>query len=272
MTTTREWLTHCAALLSGGPSHPPCAAGHPYHATTGVHVTGAHPMHDWPQLSGVDFTMAVFDAFAYRDTAGFCPADSDVARTLLTVGVWEGWESALALDVLRSGPGIVVDFGANQGWYSLLAVTTGHDVLAVEAEPDTARVLAANLAGKATIARGWVDADTPILPAGPRIRLAKADVEGAEVHCVTTLAESLEAGLVDYLLVEMTPAFGLCAVESTRAMLEGYGYDGFEVWDKLDVGDMAAFTADPLACTLTRPWHEIGPQQVNVLWRSPHLH
>lgn len=272
------WLNEAAALLSSG-THEPCAAGHEDHTTRVVRIDGSHDLPDWPQLRLAPFDLRVFDAPAYRDTAGYCPADSDVSLSIITHGAWEMFETVLAMRILwSSGDGAVVDFGANIGWYSVLALKTGRPVVAVEADHVIAEVCEANLAAAVrcppvgqqayVVARGWVDADTPMLPNGPRIRLVKVDLEGGETAALNVLTPALSDGLVDFLLVELTPAFGAGAQEVVDR-LDFFGYRGFTLPDK--GYDVARFETDPLGCTLAAPLGTLGPDQVNALFVAPHL-
>lgn len=276
MTTpdVMAWLQSAAELLTCG-AQDPCAA-HAEHATTVMRCDlSGHGLDDWPRAD-LAFDLAVFDAERYRDTPGFCPADSDVSRTLVRYGCWEAWESLLALAILRDGDGPVVDFGANVGWYSVLALAYGHDLLAVESEPSTAAVLAANLmlareqfrtGAYAGVAYGWVGPDTPMLPSGPCLRLVKVDIEGAEAHAVAALLPSLDAGLVDFLLVEHTPEFG----DGGRIawdLLARHRYVPYAVPDK--GADVAVYETDPLGSTIAAgPMPGLGVEQANVLWVGP---
>jgi len=264
------WLAEAAEWLAGGQPHPPCAAGHTHHATVSLTVSGSHAVPDWPVLPPVWFRLDVFAADAYEGVDGYCPADSEVSRGLLAHGVWEGFESALALAILdadKNRDSVVLDFGANVGWYSMLAASRGFDVLAVEADLTIAAVCEHNLARWADdglhVCRGWIGSDTHPLTPGPRVRLAKVDLEGAEAEAVRVLEPLLATGLVDYLLVEVTPVFGDGAYEAVN-LLERHGYQGFVIPDK--GADPCVFAADPLAATLAQPLGVMDFGQANVLW------
>lgn len=267
------WLADAASRLAGGPPHPPCAAGHPCHATVTLTIGGPHAVPDWPQLPPVWFRLDVFAADAYQGVSGYCPADSEVSRGLLAAGCWEAFESCLALWLLDTDadPGsVVLDFGANVGWYSMLAASRGYDVLAVEADETIAAVCEANLAryddpGLA-VCRGWIGPDTVPLEPGPRVRFAKVDLEGAEGEALRVLEPLLAEGLVDYLLVEVTPAFGDGAYEAVN-LLQRHGYVGYTIPDK--GCDPVAFARDPLAATLAQPLGVLDFGQANVLWCRP---
>eukprot|EP00664_Eupelagonemidae_sp_cell27_P007735 gene7735-8503_t len=63
--------------------------------------------------------------------------DRDVVSAhLRREGVWDAGSSTVMLRILGAlpgGPHLVVDFGANLGWFSLLARSRGHRAMAVEA-------------------------------------------------------------------------------------------------------------------------------------------
>ena len=72
-----------------------------------------------------------------------------VARALGQMG-WEGFEAPLpsaVVRILRRWPGVLLDVGANTGFYSLIAVASGPDTTAIAYEPVPAIVemLRANL-------------------------------------------------------------------------------------------------------------------------------
>jgi hypothetical protein len=155
--------------------------------------------------------MTTFDAAKYKDTVGFCPGDDDVSRTIDLYGVWEPIETAYFVKALES-PGIVIDFGSQIGWYSMLATANGHSVLAIEAcwEHEKLTSINADLRkGQLFQARRWIDENTPVLePEGcPPISVVKIDIEGAEQHALRCIRPLLDAGLVANLLVEISPVF-----------------------------------------------------------------
>jgi hypothetical protein len=59
-----------------------------------------------------------------------------------------------------------------------------------------------------------------------RIALAKIDIEGAEEHAVDLLWLSIEKGLVDHLLIEISPVFNDSYPDLVVRLLEA----GYEAW------------------------------------------
>ena len=204
----------------------------------------------------MSFWFTVFDADTYQGVDGYCVGDDELSRSVLAHGVWEPWETAVALDILStSDPGVVFDFGAHVGWYTILAATVGRDVVAVDADREHVDVLDATVAANTLddwvhVARGWVDESTVALPPGGQVRFAKSDLEGGDLAAVSALRPLLEAGLVDYLLIEVSPEFGDGWMDVV-GQLGAVGYAGFVVPTKGD--DLDTFEADPLTVTLGRP-------------------
>ena len=89
---------------------------------------------------------------------------------------------------------------------------------------------------------GTVDEHAPTFAAELPIRIAKIDIEGAESYAIDMLIPPLEAGNVDYLLVEVSPVFN----DTYPALMErlfGLGYVAFDLaaaaWHP--IGDLDAW-------------------------------
>lgn len=268
-----SWEADAAAAFKGGPVA--CCPHHRGHERVSLVIdVGAEPaIGDWPAVGlGQPFTLDVFDAYQYWDTPGYCAGDDEVSRSILENGCWEGFETALAVQILAGGDdGWMIDVGCHVGWYSTLAVLAGRPAVAVDADPEVLAVAALNVAraggdDRFFPIRGFVNDDTRVAPAGPPIRLAKADVEGCEAHAVRALRASLAAGRVDFLLVEMTDQFG-GGWRDVLDALGGYGYQAFAVPDKADSVDLEAYAADPLGVVEGFPLGDLtGRPQVNALF------
>lgn len=169
---------------------------------------------------------------------------------------------------------VVVDVGANVGYFSLLAQDrvgpTGR-VIAFEANPDLAERLGTHFANQAcpievvhaavwdraedltfhlATNTGWSSAATndsfevartvrvPSLrldqyfhdPNGPRIRLLKVDVEGAELRVLQGAEGLFDAARIDYVVFETGGPSRLAAFESSGELLAAFMRDhGFEM-------------------------------------------
>lgn len=165
-----------------------------------------HPWHRSIRRNG----WQIWEWRHYQGLAGYCPAQDDVSKSIDLNGDWEREETAVALSVVRPGD-LVVDFGSHIGWYTTHAARAGATVLAYDSDPENMRLLERNArprgheAPRVVSHLGWL-VDAPALDALP-IRLVKADVEGAEDQALRIIRRSLDAGLVDYLLIECSPEF-----------------------------------------------------------------
>lgn len=208
--------------MSGWPEIA-CRRGHAEHATRTVHVDLAHHgYHDYPQVPAhlvKEFGMVVYDPKIHPVDGGpYCPAHDAVSATIVSHGIWEPAETIFVLEACRTAEPdqIVVDVGAQLGWFSCLAAASGLDVYAYDADA----VNLANLEWTA-LENGWngvveerrihlryarIGVDEAFLPIAPT-RLVKIDVEGAEDKAIEWLDPLLSADLVDFMLVEVTPVF-----------------------------------------------------------------
>lgn len=75
--------------------------------------------------------------------------DEHVSRHLAEHGTWEPFETTVVAHLLRAAHSheapLLVDCGANIGWYSLLAAALGADVVAAEPMPTNASLLRENI-------------------------------------------------------------------------------------------------------------------------------
>lgn len=217
-----------------------CQRGHDTHDSKVVEVTLGlpHGYHDFPQIPyrfARGYEMVVFDWAKYRDDGPWCPGASVESEAIAELGVWEPRESIVALGVFESAdPGsFFVDFGAHIGWYSLLAASSGLEVLAWECDPEPLRLLkrSAFLNGWKIRTRGTrITAETKPMPR-TAIRLAKLDIEGAEEHAIWVLLPSIRAGLVDHILMEVSPVFADYYPELVASLIRG-GYEAYRFHDK----------------------------------------
>jgi hypothetical protein len=193
-----------------------CERGHTEHATRTVTIrlggpTGFADYAPIPWRFVRTFEMQVYERGDDCETAeAYCPACDAVSEMLTVHGAWEPQETILALTVMESGPrdSWVVDLGAHVGWYSLLAATCGMSASAWDADAESLGLLELS-----ADANGWT-IDTRVDLIGPEtqafgtttpIRLAKIDIEGAEVDAVRMLWPCIEADIVDHILMEVSP-------------------------------------------------------------------
>lgn len=212
-----------------------CQRGHGQHQTREVHVTlgGPTAYHDLapiPHRFDREFSMLIWEPSVYPVDGGpYCPAHDAVSETIASHRIWEPRETALTLAVCSSyAEGIMVDFGSQVGWFSLLAASCGRHVIALDADAEDIRIL-----NESADLNQW-DIETRQLRIGPDsqpwgpipIRLAKIDIEGAEDQAVRVLWPSIEAGLVDHMLIEISPVFADYYPDLVASLLDA-GYDGY---------------------------------------------
>lgn len=194
-----------------------CQRGCSTHAARRVEVDLAcrHGYGDYAQVPkrlARAWLMMVWDPDEHPVDGGhYCPAHDAVSETIVATGIWEPPETILVAEVLRPFD-VFLDLGCQVGWYSMLALACGATVLAIDADAENLRLAdcSADLAGDHN---GYASAclrispDTPPMNPTDRYRLVKIDLEGAEDEALRVLGPCLDDGLVDHLLVEVTPAF-----------------------------------------------------------------
>lgn len=208
-----------------------------------VDLARLHGYHDYtpvPARLAREFSMWVWDPNVHPvDGGAYCPAHDAVSETIISHNVWEPRETVLMLTVLDSQPGPVMDIGAQIGWFTLLALSAGCEVDAFDAEADNLDLLVQSAAlngwdTELTAHWGRLDHDTTNLNAEVRpVRFAKIDIEGAEHNAVRILTPWLANGLLDHLMVEVSPTF--IPGEHYPDLVErviGYGYQAFTLPEK----------------------------------------
>lgn len=275
MSDESTYLTELAQLWAGGREEG-CPVGHSPHAsrTVDIRLDGPTPLvPDTPGISldhARDLRLDVYDWRRYAGIPG-CPAADVVSESIETQHMWEGFQTLLALTILDDdAPGAVVDIGAHLGWYTVLAAQAGRPVLAVDAGSENLALVEANAAHNGvgemvTTCRAWIGCDTPDAPLPPpstRLRFVKADIEGAEDHAVRALLPLLQASLIDFLLVEISPVFA-DHYPATCGRIIDAGYTAHLVPAKGT--PLPPFEADPLG--MMEPLGALDFDQRDVVFR-----
>lgn len=211
-----------------------CQRGCDTHYTRWVDINLAR--HGYADLTPIPprfqhrFTMSVWDPKMHPvDGGAYCPAHDAVSETLVSHGVWEPRETVAALLSIERFTGAVVDMGAQLGWYSILGLIAGRNVVAFEADPLNAEALGESVdlnnlpADRLTIHHYRIDADTKVLPVMD-VAFAKIDLEGAERDGVRILWPSIEASRVGAIMVEVSPVFDSYYPDLVCGLIES-GYD-----------------------------------------------
>lgn len=220
-----------------------CQRDHHAHTaiTVDVDLARPHGYHDLPAVPprlARAWRMRIYDPDKYPvDDGPYCAAHDAVSATITNQGIWEPAGTIMASQVCSTADPtqIVVDLGAQIGWFSLIAAAWGLLVRAYDADATNLRLLreSARLNGWTDLIKAKhlrIDATTkPILKPQP-IRLAKIDTEGAEGDAVRVLWPVIEAGLVDHLLVELSPTFRPGAhYPDLASRLLAAGFDAYQL-------------------------------------------
>lgn len=152
---------------------------------------------------------AIPDRFHFEWDMEVLPAGSDFdacSGSLVDHGMWEPPETLAMLFVFEMLPDrVFVDFGANVGYYTMLANHVGMRSLAIEGAESTYEVLRRN-AVDSSIAPWWVTGEQ--LPSDLLVDdrlVVKIDLEGAD-HLALRSLDHL-SGNVDAVLIELSPVF-----------------------------------------------------------------
>lgn len=157
------------------------------------------------------FPFLVWDTDEHPVDGGlYCPARDAVSETILSHGVWEPRETTVAAHWFAQGKPFV-DMGAQLGWFSIVAALHGCEVHAVEADQDNLTLLEGtfdlnDVSDLLTVHADRVGPGFDELPE-MEVGFVKIDLEGAEDQAVRVLWPSIRAGLVDAILMEVSPVF-----------------------------------------------------------------
>jgi len=191
-----------------------------------------------------------------------CPGNDVVSEGIATQGIWEGFETAVVLDILdslRSGPYVpgsyVMDIGSQLGWYSALA-RGRYPIIAIEAEAENLGLTWLNASNGVdqpalTVWQGWIDEDVPFIPKDAEpIHFLKIDIEGNEVWAVRMLSELFTASKINYALIEISPVFNNSYPRLVERIAD-WGYGVFQIPPKGWI-HTKEYSQDPLGTLLRR--------------------
>lgn len=274
-----NWLREAAERLGGGQENR-CQAGHGSHDSRVVNVVldGETAVPDLPAIPSEHrrtFQMAIWDWERYQNYAGlYCTGQDEVSKAIDHQGIWEGYETRLAVELLDSGPpeAAVIDFGAHVGWFTLLAVASFRPVLAVEADAENLALLEANAKRVArghlvVPCRAWVSPASRPLPRGEvPVRLVKIDIEGQEAEAVRVCEPLLRERLIDYLLVEASPEFPEADTRSLVERLLSLGYAAYLVPTKGETVEPDALSSCRARPVVPKRCAELVPNQRTLLF------
>lgn len=170
-----------------------------------------HPAHDIITTPTWLGPMSVYDPDQYVfDRPGWCPARSNVADRLIVEGFWEPHDSAAIYHILAAGDrsSLVIDFGANAGWYTVMAAQLGYRVLAIDGHRDFIDLLERNTRpwrDTVTTQYAWVDETYTLPTITDPITLVKIDIEGNEADAVAACQPHIDH--IHNFYIEISPEF-----------------------------------------------------------------
>lgn len=206
--------------------------------------------------TGRGFRLWVWRQPMYANAGNYCTGDDVLSFEVITQGEWEREETAAAIGQMHGG--WVLDFGANVGWFSMLAAQRGCSVIAWEGDPENAELCALNAAENGwadlvDVRAEWVDATTPQVDVDGPVDLVKVDLEGSDAAAVHACDTLLDARRIEALLVEVSPVFN----DTYPDLVEHIAARGYDV--------SVVATGEPLPAKGRRPWVE-SCHQANLLF------
>ena len=177
--------------------------------------TGYTDCTDIPHRFAREFLLNVWDTNVHPVDGGpYCPAHDAVSETILSRGVWEPRETTLMMQVCSTANmgDVMIDMGAQLGWYSLIAATFGLSVIAFEADPANAALLTQNfllndMLHLLTLHNTRIGRRTLPIELDSHVRFVKIDLEGAELDAVMMLSSYLQDKTIDHMMIEVSPCF-----------------------------------------------------------------
>lgn len=227
-----------------------CLSGHFYHDTLRIDLQFQgehHGIKDAPKIPDkwiktLDFR--VFNWKKYRNSTPYCGADDRVSEGIYSLGVWEGFNTVLFLDILEHGDknNYVLDFGANIGWYSRLAYEFGYKVIAFECDSDIIELFYENRISKIfkksnvkipELVIGWVDETCEPTDAfdNDEIEFLKCDIEGSEQYMYKLCQRAFENKRIKHAQIEISPVFNDSYFELVPKIINN-GYTGYRIPQK----------------------------------------
>jgi hypothetical protein len=205
-----------------------------------------HAEHDTITLDTDIGKFEVYNWDTYKDQPGvYCPGQDDVSRTIIETKGWARDETKIISALLRKGPkktGLVLDFGAHIGWYSIMAAKMGYDVGAFEAVWEHQVLLDHNIENadvreKVIVQSGWIDKDNcktiKLQKPYKEVYFCKIDLEGNEQYAIKMIEDLLKQKKIRYLFMEVSPVFNKSYPNLVNKIIR-YGYDAYKDGKKFD--------------------------------------
>lgn len=171
--------------------------------------------------------MLVYDWEEYKDLpSGQCAGRDDVSRTLANQGWWERAETNLIKSILENGnkDNLILDVGANVGYYSKMAQNYGYNVIAYDFIEESLEIVKNN-ANKAKTIQIWFDNGSSVTTGLEKfeVELLKVDIEGNDQFAIKYFEPILPK--VKNIVIEVSPVFN----DSYPKLIEKIKSSGFEI-------------------------------------------
>lgn len=218
-----------------------CEVGHFTHEVLHIDLQlldEHHGLKDAPKIKpewAMKLPFNVFNYKLYANTKGYCPADDEVSRSIYSHGVWEGFETILFLDILHQGnkDNLVLDFGSNIGWYSVIAAKLGYNVHAFDSDTQINELHSLNalenaVAKKITLDNRWIGVGSDKVEVDSEVEFLKCDIEGSEEHMYSMTKHLFETNRIKYALLEISPVFNDSYFELVPKIIAN-GYTAYRI-------------------------------------------
>lgn len=222
-----------------------CQAGHKDHDTLRIDLQLGGKHHGILDVASIPERFArklkfeVYNFRKYFGFKGFCYGQDVTSGSIYTQGIWEASETLLMLEILEKGnkDNLVLDFGSQVGWYSVLAALSGHKVFSFEAIGENIDLMMRNAYlndvadGVITPILGWIDETTYPFLTIKNVEFFKSDIEGSDKESVRMCDHLFRDRRVNYALIEISPCFNDSYPELVKKVAD-YGYGVYRIPDK----------------------------------------
>jgi hypothetical protein len=126
---------------------------------------------------------------------------------------WEPYQSELTKEILESGNNLFIDIGSHLGTYSIISSIYGNSTIAIDANINVNNIFRKTIKDNnllnINILDIYIKNDTKLedITKSDKIRLIKADVEGAEDLVYNIFKNKFENKQIDYAIFEITSKF-----------------------------------------------------------------
>ena len=179
-------------------------------------------------------------------------SDETLSINLREYGIWEGWNTALVLQILTNGDRKkkVFDYGSHIGYYSIMAAVMGYQVYSFDESKERIKMLkksakANEVLDNIKVRHVRIDQDNPLSNKFDGDTLFwKCDIDNNDIHAVKADYKLFKQKKIDYALIEISPCMGDSYPELTK-MIVDCGYEVYLIPDKL-FDKRLEFGANPL--------------------------